>query len=188
MGRPPVREAGAGGRIHGGLGPLHLAHGWGEDRNSYVECGIAQLGALQVWRNSQRDQTGAVAAYRRALAFGGTRPLTELFAAAGALRLRRGDRGGAGRADRGAGGRTGGVAGGAGRDVDPPFDPASSPPATRPRYIGMRCRHRRASTSRGGENSQPTVPRQGEGGQSWSMAARVRAAIGAGANAAGAGV
>ena len=50
----------------------------------YVEYGIAQLGALQVWRNSLRDQAGAVAAYRGALALGGTRPLPELFAAAGA--------------------------------------------------------------------------------------------------------
>ncbi|MDP9359550.1 MAG: M3 family oligoendopeptidase, partial [Chloroflexota bacterium] len=39
---------------------------------------------LQVWRHSLRDQAGAVAAYRRALALGGTRPLPELFAAAGA--------------------------------------------------------------------------------------------------------
>ncbi len=50
----------------------------------YIEYGIAQLGALQVWRHSLRDQAGAVAAYRRALALGGTRPLPELFAAAGA--------------------------------------------------------------------------------------------------------
>lgn len=50
----------------------------------YIEYGIAQLGALQVWRNALGDQAGAVAAYRRALALGGTRPLPELFAAAGA--------------------------------------------------------------------------------------------------------
>ncbi len=50
----------------------------------YIEYGIAQLGALQVWRNSLNDQAGAVAAYRHALAFGNTRPLPELFAAAGA--------------------------------------------------------------------------------------------------------
>lgn len=50
----------------------------------YVEYGIAQLGALQVWRNSMRDQAGAVATYREALALGNTRPLPELFAAAGA--------------------------------------------------------------------------------------------------------
>lgn len=50
----------------------------------YIEYGIAQLGALQVWRNALDDQAAAVAAYRRALALGGSRPLPELFAAAGA--------------------------------------------------------------------------------------------------------
>lgn len=50
----------------------------------YVEYGLAQLGAVQVWRNSLSDQAGALAAYRRALALGGTRTLPELFAAAGA--------------------------------------------------------------------------------------------------------
>jgi len=49
-----------------------------------VEYGIAQLGALQVWRNSLRDHGEAVAAYREALALGATRPLPELFATAGA--------------------------------------------------------------------------------------------------------
>jgi oligoendopeptidase F len=48
----------------------------------YVEYGIAQLGALQVWANSQRDKAGALAAYKRGLALGGARPLPELFAAA----------------------------------------------------------------------------------------------------------
>ncbi len=50
----------------------------------YIEYGIAQMGALQVWRNALSDQAGAVASYRRALALGGSRPLPELFAAAGA--------------------------------------------------------------------------------------------------------
>lgn len=50
----------------------------------YIEYGIAQLGALQVWRNSLTDQAAAVAAYRQALALGNTRPLPELFDAAGA--------------------------------------------------------------------------------------------------------
>jgi oligoendopeptidase F len=48
----------------------------------YIEYGIAQLGALQVWRNARRDQAEAVAAYRRALALGSTRSLPELYAAA----------------------------------------------------------------------------------------------------------
>mgnify|MGYP001273020534 CR=1 FL=1 len=49
----------------------------------YVEYGIAQLGALQVWLNSQRDYEQAVAFYRNGLALGGSRPLPELFEAAG---------------------------------------------------------------------------------------------------------
>ena len=50
----------------------------------YIEYGLAQLGALQVWRNAMQDQAKAVADYRQALALGYTRPLPELFAAAGA--------------------------------------------------------------------------------------------------------
>jgi oligoendopeptidase F len=50
----------------------------------YIEYGIAQLGALQVWRNSLADPPAALAAYRRALALGGTVPLPALFEAAGA--------------------------------------------------------------------------------------------------------
>ena len=50
----------------------------------YIEYGLAQLGALQIWRNALQDQAKAVADYRHALALGYTRPLPELFAAAGA--------------------------------------------------------------------------------------------------------
>ena len=50
----------------------------------YIEYGIAQLGALQVWRNSLRDGGEAVRRYRDALALGATEPLPELFKAAGA--------------------------------------------------------------------------------------------------------
>jgi oligoendopeptidase F len=50
----------------------------------YIEYGIAQLGALQVWRNSLKDHSQAVRQYREALALGATKPLPELFAAAGA--------------------------------------------------------------------------------------------------------
>ncbi len=50
----------------------------------YIEYGIAQLGALQVWRNSRRDRADAVRRYREALALGATRPLPEIYAAAGA--------------------------------------------------------------------------------------------------------
>lgn len=50
----------------------------------YIEYGIAQLGAVQVWANALRDPAGAAAAYRRALALGATLPLPQLYAAAGA--------------------------------------------------------------------------------------------------------
>jgi oligoendopeptidase F len=49
----------------------------------YIEYGIAQLGALQVWANSRHDKANALNAYKRALELGGSRPLPELFAAAG---------------------------------------------------------------------------------------------------------
>jgi oligoendopeptidase F len=50
----------------------------------YVDYGLALVGALQVWRNSLDDPQQALADYRRALSLGGTKPLPELFAAAGA--------------------------------------------------------------------------------------------------------
>jgi oligoendopeptidase F len=49
----------------------------------YIEYGIAQLGALQVWANSKRNKAEALNDYKRALELGGSRPLPELFAAAG---------------------------------------------------------------------------------------------------------
>ena len=48
----------------------------------YIEYGIAQLGALGVWKNSKSDRAQALTDYKRALALGGSRPLPELFAAA----------------------------------------------------------------------------------------------------------
>jgi oligoendopeptidase F len=50
----------------------------------YVEYGLAQLGAAQVWRNALRDQADAVSAYRRALALGGMATVPALYDAAGA--------------------------------------------------------------------------------------------------------
>jgi oligoendopeptidase F len=50
----------------------------------YVEYGLAQLGAAQVWANALKDQAVAVAAYRKALALGGTKSLPDLYVAAGA--------------------------------------------------------------------------------------------------------
>lgn len=49
----------------------------------YIEYGIAQLGALQVWANSKRDKAKALNDYKSSLALGGSRPLPELFQAAG---------------------------------------------------------------------------------------------------------
>ncbi|MCC6231993.1 MAG: M3 family oligoendopeptidase, partial [Verrucomicrobiales bacterium] len=49
----------------------------------YVEYGIAQIGALQIWQNSKRDRARALADYKKGLALGGSRPLPELFSAAG---------------------------------------------------------------------------------------------------------
>jgi oligoendopeptidase F len=50
----------------------------------YIEYGIAQLGALQVWRNSLGDHKEAIRKYRAALSLGATQQLPELFKAAGA--------------------------------------------------------------------------------------------------------
>jgi oligoendopeptidase F len=49
----------------------------------YVEYGIAQLGALQVWANSKANKAKALGDYKKSLTLGGSRPLPELFAAAG---------------------------------------------------------------------------------------------------------
>jgi oligoendopeptidase F len=49
----------------------------------YVEYGLAQLGAVQVWANALKDQEVALAAYRKAIALGGTATLPELYQAAG---------------------------------------------------------------------------------------------------------
>jgi oligoendopeptidase F len=49
----------------------------------YVEYGIAQLGALQLWQKYRSDPAAALAGYRRGLTLGGTRPLPELFEGAG---------------------------------------------------------------------------------------------------------
>ena len=50
----------------------------------YIEYGIAQLGALQVWRNSLEDPRNAVARYREALSVGAVRSLPEIYRTAGA--------------------------------------------------------------------------------------------------------
>jgi oligoendopeptidase F len=50
----------------------------------YIEYGIAQVGALQVWRNSLRSPEAAVARYREALSLGAVQGLPEMYRAAGA--------------------------------------------------------------------------------------------------------
>jgi len=50
----------------------------------YIEYGIAQIGALQIWRNSLDDPKRAVARYRDALALGAVRTLPEIYRTAGA--------------------------------------------------------------------------------------------------------
>lgn len=50
----------------------------------YIEYGIAQLGALQLWLASlEQGESAAVESYMRGLRLGGSKPLPELFAAAG---------------------------------------------------------------------------------------------------------
>lgn len=58
---------------------LHLFH----HPFYYIEYGIAQLGALQMWAQFRSDREQALAAYRKALSLGGTQPLPELFNQAG---------------------------------------------------------------------------------------------------------
>ena len=50
----------------------------------YIEYGLAQLGAVQVWRNALADPSRALDQYRQALRLGGTATLPELYQAAGA--------------------------------------------------------------------------------------------------------
>ncbi|MDG2424070.1 MAG: M3 family oligoendopeptidase, partial [Phycisphaerales bacterium] len=48
----------------------------------YIEYGIAQLGALQLWSQYRRDPERGLENYRRAMALGGSKPLPQLFEAA----------------------------------------------------------------------------------------------------------
>jgi oligoendopeptidase F len=49
----------------------------------YIEYGIALTGALGVWSRYRKDRRDAVEAYKAALSLGATKPLPDLFAAAG---------------------------------------------------------------------------------------------------------
>jgi oligoendopeptidase F len=49
----------------------------------YIEYGIAQLGAIGLWKQFKKDKEAALDNYSAALQLGGTRTLPELYAAAG---------------------------------------------------------------------------------------------------------
>jgi oligoendopeptidase F len=49
-----------------------------------LDYAIAYLGAIQIWQNSLKDKKKALEQYHYALSLGASRPLPELFAAAGA--------------------------------------------------------------------------------------------------------
>jgi oligoendopeptidase F len=48
----------------------------------YIEYGIAQLGAIGVWRNYRRDPKSGLAGYKNALSLGYKAPIREIYAAA----------------------------------------------------------------------------------------------------------
>lgn len=50
----------------------------------FIDYGLAQLGAVQIWAKYRLDPQGALRQFQQALALGGTAALPELFAAAGA--------------------------------------------------------------------------------------------------------
>ncbi|HEX5689183.1 MAG TPA: hypothetical protein VFX76_04240, partial [Roseiflexaceae bacterium] len=47
----------------------------------YIEYGIAQLGALQLWLASRRNTAAALMSYKKGLSLGGAAPLPDLFKA-----------------------------------------------------------------------------------------------------------
>jgi oligoendopeptidase F len=49
----------------------------------YIEYGMAQLGAIAVWRNYKREGKAAVDKYKKALALGYTKPIPEIYKEAG---------------------------------------------------------------------------------------------------------
>jgi oligoendopeptidase F len=49
----------------------------------YIEYGIAQLGALQMWLQYRSNSEDALENYAKSMRLGGSRPLPELFEAAG---------------------------------------------------------------------------------------------------------
>ncbi len=67
-----------------------LATGWHRKQHIfglpfyYIEYGLAQLGATQIWANALNDQPGALEAYRAGLKLGNRVSLPQLYNAAGA--------------------------------------------------------------------------------------------------------
>lgn len=49
----------------------------------YIEYGLAQLGAIAVWRNYRQNPEKGLSDYKKALAMGYTRPIPEVYEAAG---------------------------------------------------------------------------------------------------------
>jgi oligoendopeptidase F len=70
--------------------PAEMETGWHRKEHIhtlpfyYVEYGLSQLGAVQVWRNSLEDETRAIVQYRHGLSLGGTVSLPDLYRATGA--------------------------------------------------------------------------------------------------------
>lgn len=66
-----------------------IANGWQKQLHLfevpfyYIEYGIAQLGAIGLWKQFKNDKSKAIENYMTALSLGGTRTLPELYAAAG---------------------------------------------------------------------------------------------------------
>jgi len=49
----------------------------------YIEYGFAQLGAIAIWKNYKDNPTATINAYKTALSLGNTRPIPEIYKAAG---------------------------------------------------------------------------------------------------------
>ncbi len=49
----------------------------------YIEYGIAQLGAFQIWSRSRKNKADALRDYKHGLSLGGSRPLPKLYQSAG---------------------------------------------------------------------------------------------------------
>lgn len=79
----------SGGIVDRSLYPEFEANGWHRQLHIfevpfyYIEYGIAQLGAIGIWRNYKSDPAGALEKYEQALSCGNLKTLPELYEAAG---------------------------------------------------------------------------------------------------------